>query len=43
MFKEISDKELIIDKHLNEILIDYVLAHPEGIKNTTAGRIQKVK
>ncbi len=43
MFKEIKDKEPLIDKNLSEILMDYILANPKGIKNTKAGRIKKVR
>ena len=43
MFKKITDKKVITDKYLNEIFTEYVKANPQGIKNTTAGRIKKVK
>lgn len=43
MFKKITDKKVITDNHLNEIFTEYVKANPQGIKNTTAGRIKKVK
>lgn len=43
MFKKITDKKIISDKYLSDYFTDYIKDNPQGIKNTTAGRIKKVK